>query len=151
MNNIQFTLVSIFCAALLSVSCAKINLDKEDYLANFKNRTGVCAEVAFKNFRSKMEEVNRLRVLNQTREADMKYREAYVIYHQNELDYINLQGRVGNVRIALSKQKQRLNETEDSAGKIAAAAFLKDAENMINFCKPSEADDLISKAQILLR
>ena len=149
--NILFVFISLICAGIFTVGCAKKDVDKEDYSAYFRHQTGVCAEIAFREFRDIKTEADRLAALNLVQKADMKYREAYNIYFQNELDYINLQGRISNARIMLTQQKHKLNTAEDSADKIMASTLLKNAERMINMCNPLEAVNFINKSHDLLK
>ncbi len=151
MNKTLLFFVSFICALILVCGCAEKSIDKEDYSHNIKNRTGACADIAFKDSRTKMDEVNRLRATNQSDEADRKYKEAYQTYLQNELDYINLLGQMDNARTALNQQKNRLAAAEDHAGKTSAESLLKNATNMISACKPLEAMDYIKKAQNVLK
>jgi len=147
-NNVLLFFVCLVYTGFFAFGCAKKDIDKEEYIIN--NKVGACAEVAYKESRAKMDEANRLKALNRVREADIKQREAYDEYLKNEIDYINLQGQISNVRTALAKQKHKLDVAGDSADKTAAAILLKNAENMINICKPLEATDFINKAQNLL-
>ena len=143
--------VSLFYAVIFVLSCAKKDLDKDDYASSIKFRTGECVDIAFKEFRLKTEEADRLKALNQTKQAEVKYSEAYQVYLQNELDYMNLQGQISNVRLLLSQQKHELDAMGDSPKKITAEMFLKNAEQMINVCKPPEAISFINKSRDLFK
>lgn len=151
MLKVLLFFVSLLCAGLFVTGCAVKDLDKEDYAGNIKERTGVCADIAFKKSRDKLNEANRLKALNRDEDANRAYNEAYNIYLQEELDYINLQGQVNNAMIALNQQKSRLDTVGEPAGKAATGAFLKNAESMINACKPQEAMYYIDEAQKVLK
>ena len=147
-NNTLLFFICMICTGLFTVCCAKKDIDKEKYIIN--NKSGICAEVAFKESRAKMNEATRLRALNLVWEADLKQREAYDAYLQNEIEYMNLQGQISNVRTVLTQQKHKLYAAKDSTDKTTAEVLLKNAENMINICKPLEAADFINKTKNLL-
>lgn len=137
-------------AVCLAFGCSSKKQELDFVYTPINIPSGICADVAFAPAVTKIAEVERLLKNGDKASARRAYDEAYSLYLQDEIDYIQLAGTADQIRGTLGKYRLEINNRGDKDLAMVTAPVVMEVEGKINVCDLSGAISSLKVIEKLL-